>query len=132
HYLRLGVPITLLFQLFVRRLPIRALWVQGAPAFRLGWKGTVIAVALALLPLSESSTELVKGDWTGAAYGLCGIAGAVAAAYSLRHFHRESLRPLALCLVTGLVFDVILWIVVLSQGYIEVREVEGGLAERVV
>src|SRR5437764_940121 len=81
--------------------------------------------------LTHVDLRMERRRTNGAAYGLCGIAGAVAAAYSLRDFHRESLRPLALCLVTGLVFDVILWMVVLSQGYIEVRKVEGGLAERV-
>src|SRR5437773_1088202 len=96
QYLLLGVPITLLFQLFVRRLPIRALWVREAPPFRLDWKGIVIAVGFTLLPLSESSAALGNRDWTGAAYGVCGMAGAVAAAYSLRHLHRESLRPLVL------------------------------------
>ena len=35
-YLLLGVPLTAIFQWFVRRQPISALWVREAPAFRLG------------------------------------------------------------------------------------------------
>ena len=49
QYLLLGVPITLLFQLMVRRQPVRALWVREAPPFRLGWQGAVIAAAGSVL-----------------------------------------------------------------------------------
>src|SRR5437879_1142783 len=58
QYLLLGVPITLLFQLLVRRQPVRALWVREAPPFRLGWQGVVIAAVLAVLPLVELAASL--------------------------------------------------------------------------
>src|SRR5216110_3380408 len=102
QYLLLGVPITLLFQLLVRRQPVRALWVRAAPPFRLGWQGVAIAVALAVLPLVELADSLGRRDWAGVLYDLCGIAGAAAAAYALRHFRRESLRPLIGCVLVGL------------------------------
>src|SRR5438874_8547291 len=78
QYLLLGVPITLLFQLLVRRQPVRALWVREAPPFRLGWQGVVIAVVLALVPMLELLGQLAAGDWVLSLYSLCQIAGAVA------------------------------------------------------
>jgi membrane protease YdiL (CAAX protease family) len=131
QYLLLGVPITLLFQLLVRRQPLRALWVREAPAFRLGWRGATAAAALALVPLLGTAWALARLDWAGGAYGLCAILGAVGAAYALRHFRRGSLRPLMSCLLTGLVLALIQWTVMLGRHYVEIREVEGGVPLRV-
>src|SRR5260370_36312211 len=65
-YLLLGVPITLAFQLLIRRQPLLALWVREAPPFRLTGKGIAIACALALLPLFELLGAAVSLDWVGA------------------------------------------------------------------
>src|SRR5689334_7455836 len=46
-YLLLGVPLTLAFQLGIRRQPVRALWVRGAPPFRLTARGWLIGAVLA-------------------------------------------------------------------------------------
>jgi hypothetical protein len=52
-YLILGVPITIIFHLYVRRTPLRAMWVRDAPPFRLGVVGVVVALLLMLLPAGD-------------------------------------------------------------------------------
>src|SRR5436309_4967245 len=131
QYLLLGVPITLLFQLLVRRQPVRALWVREAPPFRLGRAGVVIAAVLALVPMLELLGQLADGDWVGSLYSLSQMAGAVAAAYALRHFRRDSLRPLVGCVLVGLVLDLIQWTILLRFHLVELNEVEGGVMARV-
>ena len=49
-YLVIGVPLVVLFQLFIRRQPLRSLWVRDAASFRLGLVGVVIAGVLILAP----------------------------------------------------------------------------------
>ena len=52
-YLLIGVPLVVLFQRFVRRRPLRQLWVRDAAAVRLGLVGIAIAVFLMLAPGSD-------------------------------------------------------------------------------
>src|SRR5215210_8101950 len=130
-YLVLGVPLTVLFQWLVRRGPIRALWVRDAPPFRLGWKGIAIAIALSVVPLAGLVDSAVEQEWGGVLHGLCSVAGAVGAAYALRHFRRDHLRPLGWCLLITLALDAVQWSIFLGFGLVEMRPVEGGIPERV-
>ena len=130
RYLVLGVPLTLLFQRFVRRQPVRALWVRDAPPFRIGRKGTLIAMALAVVPLANMAGSAAGRDWVGGLYGAATVAGAVGVAYALRHFRREHLRPLAWCLLITLGLDALQWSLFLGFGLVEVGPVQGGAAAR--
>jgi hypothetical protein len=49
-YLLLGVPLVVLFQLVIRRQPLRSLWARDAASFRLGLVWAVIAALLILTP----------------------------------------------------------------------------------
>jgi membrane protease YdiL (CAAX protease family) len=94
-YLLLGVPLTIAFQLFVRREPLRALWVRAAPAWRrrAGW--AVIAIALGALPVYELAARgAAQAGPVAALSYLAAIAGAGAAAYALLNLDRRALRAL--------------------------------------
>jgi hypothetical protein len=54
-YLLAGVPLTIGFQLLVRRRPLSAMWVRQAPPFRLGRLGALLAVGLLIVPVKELS-----------------------------------------------------------------------------
>jgi membrane protease YdiL (CAAX protease family) len=125
-YLVLGIPFTVLFQRLVRRGPIRGLWVREAPRFRLGWKGIAIATLLALVPLAGLAGSAAEGDRIGCLFNCSALAGAVGAAYALRHFRREQVRPLAWCLSITLALDAIQWSLFLGSGLIEMQPFEGG------
>lgn len=88
-YLLLGVPLTVAFQLGVRRRPLRELWVRGAAARRLGSRGWLMAGLLALAPAWHVARALADGDWIAAGWWSCGVVGAGAAAFALR---RSTLR----------------------------------------
>jgi len=129
-YLVLGVPLTVLFQLFVRRRPIQALWVQQAPLFRLGWKGFAIAGGLSIMPLAELVGSVAEGEWFGCLYCVCAGVGAIGAAYAIRNFRRENVRPLLGCLLITLTLDAIQWSVFLGFKLVELRPAEGGILGR--
>jgi hypothetical protein len=59
-YLLLGVPLVVLFQLFIARRPLRNLWVRDATTFRLGLIGIVLAALLILAPGYDKLSALPK------------------------------------------------------------------------
>jgi membrane protease YdiL (CAAX protease family) len=101
-YLLLGIPLTVLFQLVVRRAPLRALWVWSAPPFRFRWASVVLAVALAAYPVYLLLQALRQGaSWVQPAVFVVTAAGAPGAAYAVQHFRRDTLRWLLWCLATA-------------------------------
>lgn len=129
-YLVLGVPCTILFQRFVRRRPLRTLWVREAPPFRLGGGGIAIASILSVMPLLELAATMTQPDLGGTLFSTCGVVGAIGAAYAMRHFEREHIRPLVLCLVVTSSLDAIQWSLVMACGLITMTSIENAAVVR--
>ena len=92
-YLVIGVPLVVLFQLFIRRQPLRNLWARDAASFRLGLFGIVIAALLILAPGYDLVVvALPKKLWVAALWLLCACAGAVLAAFALRQQEANAAR----------------------------------------
>jgi membrane protease YdiL (CAAX protease family) len=91
-YLLLGLPLTVAFQVLVRRRAVRELWVRSGPAFRLdAWTVVIGSVLLALaypayLKLSSSAVEPVLIALWMAAF----LVGVVGATYALRNLQVDS------------------------------------------
>jgi membrane protease YdiL (CAAX protease family) len=108
-YLLLGIPLTVLFQVAVRRRPLRELWVRRpAPCSGLVRRDLAVTALLALAP-AYWGLRLVDGGhpavigWYAAA-----VLGAAAAAYALRSTSvRGMLRSAALPTVVGVVGNVL-------------------------
>src|SRR3954447_12810317 len=84
-YVALGIPFVLVFQLWVRRLPVRHLWVRDGDRFALDRRGRAIAAVLAVYPLIALAVFVLEGQWLNAAMAGCAVPGALAAAYAIRH-----------------------------------------------
>lgn len=111
-YLLFGIPLTAGFQLFVRRRPIKDLWVRGGPSFSRRTVSLKLAILLAIAPFVYLAVYLVKGQGGDyILYALAAIIGAGAAAYALGQFRRETWRYLVLCLFTAGLLGVLLVIV---------------------
>jgi endosialidase-like protein len=77
-YLLLGVPLVVLFQLFIARRPLRNLWVRDATTFRLGLIGIRLAALLILAPGYDLVfVALPKKSWVVASWFLCAMADAL-------------------------------------------------------
>lgn len=103
EYLLLGVPLTLVFQRFVRGRPLHSLWVRDAPGFQLDRAGVALAGALAITPayalihvLHTGPVEPVQVAWL-----LCAVSGAAAGGFALRRLRRAEFRALLGCLATA-------------------------------
>jgi Type II CAAX prenyl endopeptidase Rce1-like len=104
QYLLVGVPLTVLFQLVVRRQPIRALWVRDAPPLRIGPMWLVLTGAVATLP-AYALYRWVR-PWDGEMIYLLVVAilGAPAAGYGLRHLRYRAV------VAAGLVVIATVWV----------------------
>lgn len=83
-YLLLGVPLTVAFQLLVRRRPLRELFAPPTRTFAWDGKALATAGALALLPAVYAVGAVQSRDWVLAGWYLAAVAGAVCAAFALR------------------------------------------------
>ena len=92
-YLLLGVPLVVLFQLFIRRRPLRNLWARDATSFRLGMIGIGLAGLLILAPGYDLVViALPKKLWVIALWLVCAMAGAVFAAFALTQQEAKAAR----------------------------------------
>jgi len=119
-YLLLGIPLTAAFQCGVRRQPLRALWVRDAVPFRLGVTGWLIALTLAAFPCYRLGEKLRAGAYGfETAWYFAAAAGAFAAAYALKNFHRATMRDLWFCLATaGVIGLLIMAVSVVAVGVV--------------
>jgi len=104
-YLLLGLPITVLFQLLMRKAPLRALWVRSAPILdiaklKLGAKLVALIFAAANLVLLYDYYA-ASHSWVLVLYELVAIAGTIPLAYAIHNFTRQMIRPLLMCLATA-------------------------------
>ena len=83
-YLLLGIPLTIGFQVLVRRRPLHELFARTTTRFSLDKKGFALAAGLALVPGYFAARALVDSEWTLFSWHLAAIAGAFAAAFALR------------------------------------------------
>ena len=99
-YLLAGVPLTVAFQLLVRRAPLSALWVRDRAPARIGKLVVGLGLLFGATPAlqfvracrSSDASHLITASWE-----LCGVAGAFAAAYALVQFRRSTWRDLIGC-----------------------------------
>src|SRR5215210_3275332 len=114
-YLVFGIPLTAGFQLFVRKRPIKDLWVHGGPGLSLrsvSLKMAILAILLAITPFANLIITVVRGQGLDIIlYSLAAIVGAGAAAYALGQFSRETWRYLGLCLATAGLLGVLIFAV---------------------
>jgi len=104
-YLLLGLPITVVFQLLVRKAPLRALWVRKAPPLDIG----KLKPAAQLVALAFAIANMVilyeyyfaTHSWILVLYELVAILGTIPLAYAIHNFTRQMVRPLLLCLATA-------------------------------
>ena len=108
-YLLFGIPLTAAFQLFVRRKPIKDLWVRDGPGLSLRTVSLWLAIPLAIVPLYHLILSVVKGQGIGLGlYAIAAIVGAGAAAYALGQFGRRTWLYLGLCVATAGLIGVLL------------------------
>ena len=83
-YLLLGIPLTVAFQLLVRRRPLRELFAPATSSFSWDGKALAMAGALALLPAVHAVGAATSHNGVLVGWYLAAVVGAVCAAFALR------------------------------------------------
>jgi membrane protease YdiL (CAAX protease family) len=101
-YLLLGIPLTIVFQVLVRRRRVRELFAAGTTRFALDGPGIGLAAVLAVVPLYFAVNAVGSGDRAGVGWYVAATAGAVWAAFALRVGSvRSALRAAVLPIAVG-------------------------------
>jgi membrane protease YdiL (CAAX protease family) len=112
-YLLLGVPLVICFQVFVAKRDIRELWIKTAPRAVATRLTIALAVALAVYPLVSLVKAIADSEPTSIliAFVVIAAAGAPAAAYAFGFFRKETWRYLALCVLFGTGYSVLIQVI---------------------
>jgi membrane protease YdiL (CAAX protease family) len=100
-YLLVGIPLSIAFQKFVCRQPLRSCWVRDSAPIRLDRLTTLITIALLIVPVTDLFRHWPKAAWSLRLYFLACIFGAFGAGFALRHFTKLAAKSLLLCLATA-------------------------------
>ena len=88
EYLILGVPLTIVFQLFVRGQPLVNLWIRDSSRIYLGPVGLTAAIGFAFAPAQALYLALAEGAWVRATYFLVASVGSLGVGFALQHIRR--------------------------------------------
>jgi membrane protease YdiL (CAAX protease family) len=101
-YLLLGIPLTVAFQLLVRRRPLRELFAPARRRFTWDARTVALAAGLAVIPAVYAVGAMRSHDWVVAAWYVGAVVGAVCAAFALSAGTiRGALRAAALPIAIG-------------------------------
>ncbi|MBK7667848.1 MAG: hypothetical protein IPJ32_11225 [Sphingobacteriaceae bacterium] len=70
EYLLLGIPLTVLFQVFIAKQPLHKLWVRGGEKFTLSPMAWLIAFSFMIWPAYKIIHSLEEGTFTFVSLGL--------------------------------------------------------------
>lgn len=115
QYLLLGVPLTILFQLFVARRPLFSVWVRDTPRLKLNVSWFLLTAALAALPAYEFTQLEFPRHWVVGCWLACAILGAPAAAYAIQNYNRRVARTIPSIVVLICIVSALMTIGTLSQ-----------------
>jgi membrane protease YdiL (CAAX protease family) len=112
-YLTLGVPLLVLFQLFVQKQPLRKLWVRNSDRFKLGTAGMLVAGAflaltgfMAIAILIMIFASMPEGNWRQCAFFGVACIGAVGLGFAVQHgrlvLSRRALWPFMIAVLLGM------------------------------
>jgi membrane protease YdiL (CAAX protease family) len=101
-YLLITTALTIVFQRFVARTPIRWMWVRGSDVpFTRRTVTPIVAVGLAIYPVYALGRALTDEEGYQIAYFALALLGAGAAAWAIRQASRSTWRYLGLCMATA-------------------------------
>jgi len=98
-YLLLGIPLTIVFQLWIARKPLHLLWMRHERSFSLSNAGWLIALVLLILPVYNVITLAAAHKLSPSVFGYyCAvIAGAFPAGYCFGRLTRRTAQDLLGC-----------------------------------
>ncbi len=91
-YLVIGMPVTVLFQIFVARRPLRELWFTKGQTLKWDRWTSLLFVLFLIGPVQAIIEGFRIGSWAVTVYGFAAIVGAAGAALAFRVLDKSDLR----------------------------------------
>lgn len=115
-YLLVGIPLSILFQLFIAKQALHKLWVRDEEKFSISSTGLLIAIGFMILPVYKIIHSFEEDTFTFASigYNLATMLGAVAAGFAFTRLTKQTLKELLICLgivllIKGIGFAILLF-----------------------
>jgi hypothetical protein len=99
-YLLIGIPLTIVFQLYVRKRPLNELWVRNGPKVESRTVLVPLVIVLLIVPFYLLVRDIDEGPGV-VFYDLALLVGAVGVGYAAKHFTDITWRDLAQCMLTA-------------------------------
>ncbi len=122
-YVLAGIPLTLFFQLVIRKQPVYKLWVRDEERFYLNKYGWIITLCFIIFPLYKIVTGVSDNKLTPVLFGinLATIAGAFCAGYSYSRLTKKTTNNLLFCFASAAVIRSAMYLVPLLIGKKEIQ-----------
>jgi membrane protease YdiL (CAAX protease family) len=117
-YLLIGIPLTLLFQLFIVRKPIHRLWLRDEEKFSLSkWRWLVI-LCFSIFPVYKTINDFAEERYgiTHLVYNCAAIAGAFGAGYCYSKLTKKTVTDFIYCFLIIVLIRVSLYFLPLLTG----------------
>jgi membrane protease YdiL (CAAX protease family) len=99
-YLLIGIPLTIVFQLFVRRRPLTELWVRNGPKVEARSVLVPLVIVLLVVPFYLLVRDIDEGAGV-VLYDIALFVGALGVGYAAKQFTDITWRDLAQCMLTA-------------------------------
>ncbi len=110
-YLLLGIPTTVLFQVFIARRPLRELWLRFGQNMRFDHWTAVWLILFLIGPIQAIVNGVRFHNWPVVIYGIAAIVGAAGAAFAFRVLGAANLRRLGLWLLLSIPTVIVLLLI---------------------
>ena len=100
-YLLVGVPLLLVFQIFIARRPVTELWLKYQPIFRLSWWAVLVAGLFMIYPVISLFQDWPRATLPIRLWGIAAILGAIPLAFTLMNATRMTWAFLLRCFLTA-------------------------------
>jgi membrane protease YdiL (CAAX protease family) len=98
-YLLIGIPLTVIFQLFIVRQPLHKLWLRDGEKFHLNGSGRIITLCFMAFPIYKTIqlATLEKLTLLNLGYYSAAVLGAFGAGYCYSNFTKKTVKDFLLC-----------------------------------
>lgn len=117
-YLLLGIPLTIIFQLFIVRQPIHKLWLRDKQKFHLNKLGWAISLFFIVYPVYKTVVDIIHNNYSFAHLGfdLATILGAFCAGFCYSKMTKDTIKEFFLCFATTALIRMSLYFIPLVIG----------------
>ena len=110
QYLLIGVPLALIFQVFIRKKSIKSAWLRTDEKIEFNFKSILYVVLFSVYPIYKIYKICIQDELniTSILYNFCIILGAFGLSYAVSNLTKKTAKETLLCLLTSGILGVLI------------------------